>query len=860
MREFRVSCKIMTGFTVIHRCVLLSTFLTLQLLLCITATDTLEANQIIEDGSLLISKGGKFALGFFHPGHSSSSNRSYLGIWYHKVTPQTVVWVANRNSPVNRTSGVLALDGHGCLVLYSSHDQRRVPLWSANATSSVDTYVAQLLDSGNLVLLQGLPEQRRMVWQSFDYPTDTALPGMRIGLNLRTGFDRNLTSWRSPDDPGIGNYSFQVHPNGSPQFFLYQKPNGNHYWRSGSWPWAHFPDLYNYTFVNGEDEVYFSFTVGDENLLLRIVVDDTGTMKRLRWHENDERWKEYWSAPKSRCDYYGQCGVNSLCDPNNVNSFECTCLPGYEPRSPGSWRLRDGSAGCVRKRLKPSSFCERGEGFLRLDNIKVPDTSAAVWVSRSMTQAACEEACRSNCSCSAYSRRYLEGKEKGCLAWYGELNDTVIFLDSGDDLFVRVDSHELAENLRKLSGDDAVVKVKLAIVVPSVASVLFAMSIFVYFRLRSWKRERVKSRWIKRVFDSAGGSNSSTGSLAATVLGANTIYPELPFFDLREIMTATQNFSPANKVGQGGFGEVYKGQLTNGEEVAVKRLSRSSGQGIEELKNEVVLIARLQHRNLVKLLGCCIEDEEQLLVYEYLPNKSLDSFLFDERRSPLLEWRIRFNILVGIARGILYLHQDSRFRIIHRDLKSSNVLLDAEMNPKISDFGLAKIFDSDHTQNKTSRVVGTYGYMSPEYAVFGKFSVKSDVFSFGAILLEVVSGKRINCFLHEAAPRTWIGHVWNLWSEKRVLEIMDPSLKECYVAEEALRCIQLGLLCVQEDAMDRPNMSAVVLMLNSETPIPSPKQPAFVFRRPGADANSVMAGGGDPCSINDLTLTGVVSR
>ncbi|CAI0420368.1 unnamed protein product, partial [Linum tenue] len=397
-----------------------------------------------------------------------------------------------------------------------------------------------------------------------------------------------------------------------------------------------------------------------------------------------------------------------------------------------------------------------------------------------------------------------------------------------------------SENLRKLSGDDAVVKVKLAIVVPSVASVLFAMSIFVYFRLRSWKRER--------------------GSLAATVLGANTIYPELPFFDLREIMTATQNFSPANKVGQGGFGEVYKGQLTNGEEVAVKRLSRSSGQGIEELKNEVVLIARLQHRNLVKLLGCCIEDEEQLLVYEYLPNKSLDSFLFDERRSPLLEWRIRFNILVGIARGILYLHQDSRFRIIHRDLKSSNVLLDAEMNPKISDFGLAKIFDSDHTQNKTSRVVGTYGYMSPEYAVFGKFSVKSDVFSFGAILLEVVSGKRINCFLHEAAPRTWIGHVWNLWSEKRVLEIMDPSLKECYVAEEALRCIQLGLLCVQEDAMDRPNMSAVVLMLNSETPIPSPKQPAFVFRRPGADANSVMAGGGDPCSINDLTLTGVVSR
>ncbi|CAN1747817.1 G-type lectin S-receptor-like serine/threonine-protein kinase RKS1 [Linum perenne] len=723
-----------------------------------------------------------FALGFFSPG-SSSSNR-YLGIWYHKVTVQTVVWVANRNTPINGTSGVLSLDEHGSLVLYSSHDLR-APVWFANASSlSPDAYVAQLLDSGNLVLLQG----------------------------TRRRIDRSLTCWKSPNDPGIGDYSFKLDPRGSPQFFL--QTRADHYWRSGPWPWGKFPDIYNYTFVNNEDEIYFSFSVNDKSLLLRTVIDDSGTMKRLSWHGIDGQWKEYWSAPKYRCDSYGRCGVYSICDPNNVNMFECTCLPNYEPRNPSMWHLRDGSGGCVRKRLPSSAFCAPGEGFLRVVDIKIPDTSSAVWISRSTSQVACEEACRRNCSCSAYSMKYIQGKQSGCLAWYGELQDTVVFKDSGDDLFVRVDARELADNMRKFSGD-VELKIKLGIAVPSVASVLFAMAIFGYFRLRSWKREK-------------------------EVLGGSTIYPELPFYDLGSILIATNSFSLANKIGEGGFGTVYK-------------------QGIQELKNELLLIARLQHRNLVKLLGCCIEDDEQILVYEYVPNKSLDSFIFDETKRPLLNWRTRFNILVGIARGILYLHQDSRFRIIHRDLKSSNILLDEEMNPKISDFGLAKMFDSDQTQNKTTRVVGTYGYMSPEYAVFGKFSVKSDVFSFGIILLEVFSGMKINSFSQELPPRTLIGHVWELWRENRVLELMDPSLKESCVPEEVLRCVHVGLLCVQENATDRPNMSAVVLMLNSETPLPRPNKPAFIFRV--VDSMLGTVGGVDgPYSINDLTLTRVLAR
>ncbi|URD98745.1 receptor-like protein kinase [Musa troglodytarum] len=178
-------------------------------------------------------------------------------------------------------------------------------------------------------------------------------------------------------------------------------------------------------------------------------------------------------------------------------------------------------------------------------------------------------------------------------------------------------------------------------------------------------------------------------------------------FDLATLRSATNNFSDANKLGEGGFGPVYKGTLANGDDIAVKRLSRSSGQGLVEMKNEVILVARLQHRNLVRLLGCCLEEEEMLLVYEYLPNTSLDKRLFDPNRRGSLDWARRYKIIEGIARGLLYLHEDSRLRIVHRDLKASNILLDREMNPKISDFGLAKLFNIDETKGRTSRIAGT---------------------------------------------------------------------------------------------------------------------------------------------------------
>ncbi|XP_060196206.1 cysteine-rich receptor-like protein kinase 10 isoform X2 [Lycium barbarum] len=337
-------------------------------------------------------------------------------------------------------------------------------------------------------------------------------------------------------------------------------------------------------------------------------------------------------------------------------------------------------------------------------------------------------------------------------------------------------------------------------------------------------------------------------------------------YQLNTIRAATTNFSTDNKIGEGGFGVVYKGKLPNGQEIAVKRLSRSSGQGIEEFKNEIVLIANLQHRNLVRLLGYCFEGEEKLLVYEFVPNKSLDYFLFDPEKQQLLDWSRRYRIIGGIVRGLLYLHEDSRLRIIHRDLKASNILLDAEMNPKISDFGMARIFGIDQSEEITSRIVGTYGYMSPEYAMHGQYSVRSDVFSFGVLLLEIISGKKNSTFYQSDGAEDLLSYVWKNWRDGTPLNIMDPTFGESYSRNEVIQCIHIGLLCVQEDANERPTMASVVLMLNSySVTMRVPQEPGFFFHSrteilPKGLESDQSTSKSIPLSINDVSITELEPR
>ncbi|KDP20845.1 hypothetical protein JCGZ_21316 [Jatropha curcas] len=800
-----------------------------------TCLDTITSNQTFKEGNLLVAKGNEFAFGFFSPG--SSTNR-YLGIWFHKVSEKSVIWVANRNYPIVGSSGVLSINQNGDLVLYSDPHQK-VLVWSANLTvEGSDACVLQLLDSGNLVLLQGT--SKRIVWQSFDYPTDTLLPGMRLGLNQKAGLHWMLTSWRSTNDPGSGDYSLVLDTRGSPQFFIYKASRP--YCRSTPWPWATFLDIFDYTYVNNQNEIYYSYHLVGTSFITRAVVDHSGFVKWLRWHNNHGQWKTLWTIPENRCDVYANCGASSKCTPSNPDKFECSCLPGYQPKSPRDWHLRDASGGCVRKREDPSLLCGHGEGFVKVENAKLPDTSTAIWVNMNVSRKGCEQECSRNCSCSAYAGIDIVGRARGCLLWYGQLWDTLDHVDERFNLYVRVDAVELAQNERSSNG---FLGKELNILTLSIASAWITVFFFAYLWLRR-RRKGMKNKSENKVFDPVNGSIYYKNTLAAHELGGNSHPRDITFFDLGTIVAATNHFSSGNKLGKGGFGSVYKGQLINGQEVAVKRLSKSSGQGIEEFKNEVMLIAKLQHRNLVKLLGYY--------------NDKIENLVVDQTRRSVLDWKKRFNIITGIGRGILYLHQDSRLRIIHRDLKSSNILLDAEMNPKISDFGMARILRADQIQEKTNRVVGTYGYMSPEYAVLGNFSVKSDVFSFGVVLLEIVSGKKSNGFKQEDSSFCLIGHVWELWSKDDVLKIVDSSLEGSYPPHEVLRCIQIGLLCVQENAIDRPAMFEVILMLSSETALPSPKKPAFIFIASSSNNNSFGAGEERSSSVNEVTITAFVAR
>ncbi|CAA0396230.1 unnamed protein product [Arabidopsis thaliana] len=340
-------------------------------------------------------------------------------------------------------------------------------------------------------------------------------------------------------------------------------------------------------------------------------------------------------------------------------------------------------------------------------------------------------------------------------------------------------------------------------------------------------------------------------------------------FDFRAIKAATSNFHKSNKLGHGGFGAVYKGMFPNGTEVAAKRLSKPSDQGEPEFKNEVLLVARLQHKNLVGLLGFSVEGEEKILVYEFVPNKSLDHFLFDPIKRVQLDWPRRHNIIEGITRGILYLHQDSRLTIIHRDLKASNILLDAEMNPKIADFGLARNFRVNQTEANTGRVVGTFGYMPPEYVANGQFSTKSDVYSFGVLILEIIGGKKNSSFHQiDGSVSNLVTHVWRLRNNGSLLELVDPAIGENYDKDEVIRCIHIGLLCVQENPDDRPSMSTIFRMLtNVSITLPVPQPPGFFFRErsePNPLAERLLPGPSTSmsftCSVDDASITSVRPR
>ncbi|KAH6775705.1 S-locus lectin protein kinase family protein [Perilla frutescens var. hirtella] len=797
--------------------------------------NTINTTQILRDnGESLISSGGIFELGFFSP--NNSENR-YVGIWYKKITVKTVVWIANRNNPLTDRSGMLRVIDSGALLLLNATN---TTIWSTDSNNNTSSskqiaFVARLLDSGNLVVTDANDENpENYLWQSFDYPTDTSLPGMKLGKNFVTGLEVHITSPKSEGDLSSGDYTYHCDPTGYPQNVI--KKGDVVTYRTGPWNGKGFSgnpnlqknNIFTYGVVINEREVYYHYDLINDSVITRFTISESGVGHRWIWVDRTQEWNSYLTIPLDNCDIYNGCGPYGTC--NIKNSPSCGCLDRFKPKDPQGWERGDWSNGC--NRSTPLN-CEKGDGFLRYTGIKLPDTRSSRY-NKSISLDECKVVCSKDCSCMAFSSLDISRGNNGCLLWFGDLVD-IREISPGQEIYIRMASSELGSRRRKR--EILIITLSLVISILVICLVLYSKK-----RKKADHQLPETDRSNLNYVDNHPDESCPNKDI------------ELPLFDLATLMKATDSFSLNNKLGEGGFGPVYKGWLDEGQEIAVKRLSRTSLQGGDEFKNEVICIAKLQHRNLVKLLGCCIQGEEKMLVYEYMTNRSLDLILFDPMKSKLLDWPRRFNIINGIARGLMYLHQDSRLRVIHRDLKASNILLDSNMNPKISDFGLARTFGGDETGANTSRVVGTYGYMSPEYAAEGIFSVKSDVFSFGVIVLEIVSGKRNRGFSHRDHHLNLLGHAWMLYKDERSLELVDPCIINACDLLEAARTIHIGLLCVQELPQDRPTMSSVVLMLGNDGVLPEAKHPGFFTGR-DLLRNETSVSSNTSTSTNAMTIT-----
>ncbi|XVF04052.1 hypothetical protein REPUB_Repub05bG0047800 [Reevesia pubescens] len=395
----------------------------------------------MKDGETLVSAGGSFELGFFSPGSSKSR---YLGIWYKKVSTGTVVWVANREASVSDTSGVLSVNDRGILAILN---RTRSIVWSSNTSRNAQDPVAQLLESGNFVVKdRNDTDPENLLWQSFDYPCDTFLPGMKIGRNFVTGFDRYISSWKSTDDPAPGQYSIRLDPRGLPQLVILKGPEI--LFRGGSWNGVYFTGkpvlkanpVYSYEFVSNKNEVYYKYETRNSSIFSRYLLNPSGLVQRSIWNERKNDWEVFSTAQADQCSIYAFCGAYATCSTNK--SPPCTCLEGFMRRSasPRDLNSVNWSDGCARR---TPLVCDGGDSFLKHTGLKIPDTSKS-WADGSINLKECEKLCLKNCSCTAYANLDIREGGRGCLLWFGDLIDISDFTEGGQDLYIRLATADLS--------------------------------------------------------------------------------------------------------------------------------------------------------------------------------------------------------------------------------------------------------------------------------------------------------------------------------------------------------------------------------------------------------------------------------
>ncbi|CAN6691217.1 unnamed protein product [Malus baccata var. baccata] len=534
------------------------------------AVYSIGPSQSIFDGRTLVSKDGSFELGFFSPG--SSKNR-YLGIWYNykNIPVQTVVWVANRCNPITDLSGVLMINNTGYLVVLG---QNKTVFWSTNSVRHAESARVQLLDSGNLVLTDGKDgNSGTYLWQSFDYPSDTLLPGMKLGWDLRTGLKRRISAWKNAEDPCPGNFTYGIEMDlqAYPQAFVRN---------STSKIYRAIP-LNGLTFCGASEKhstrysLYYMYNPTIKSITSRIVLNQTtSSCARFHWKKESQAWTVHSSRPRDLCDRYSFCGANSNCILGQ--SPVCQCLKGFKPKSQEKWNLTDWSLGCVRN--EPLSCQGRDkDGFVKFVGLKLPDTTHS-WVDKTINLKECRAKCLKNCSCTAYRSSDIGGRT-GCTIWFGDLIDIAQVSAGGQEIFIRMPASELVPfasikvkelTLLFMAEEKNDGKVKTAVIVAVVVVVVFSGLLLVgcYIRRSRKKFEgkltyphhlsNIEFKFLTTMSISTTCEKTEIRQRDQDNEGARNGELELPLFELTTLVSATDNFSSNNKLGEGGFGPVYK--------------------------------------------------------------------------------------------------------------------------------------------------------------------------------------------------------------------------------------------------------------------------------------------------------------
>uniref|UniRef100_A0A2N9GBL1 Receptor-like serine/threonine-protein kinase n=1 Tax=Fagus sylvatica TaxID=28930 RepID=A0A2N9GBL1_FAGSY len=771
--------------------------------------DTLTGTSLSVDqpSDILVSANGEFSAGFFPVG----DNAFCFSIWMTRPSVPTIVWMANRDDPVDGKGSKLSVLNEGKLILTNSVG---ITVWttrtSALTSSEATNLQLQLLNTGNLVLHNS--KSNFFIWQSFDSPTDTLLPQQALTMVS------SLISKRSQDDYSSGNYKL-FFDNDNVLRLLFQGPAMTSlYWPD---PWIEDPgevgrSKYNTSRNALLDDLgcfwssdHFTFFANDYGVVThrRLTLDPDGNLRLYSLKEMNGRWDWVvtWQVLSQPCTIHGICGPNSLCSYDHVFGRRCSCLQGFKMKDNTDW-----SYGCEPEFSVSCNHTDESS-FVQLEHVEYYGSDLNF--TKNLTFELCQEKCWSfGCNCKGFQYKFI--KEEGIYYCYPKFllinghyspnfvgdfylrvpKDGIFYNKTPHEEFKLACSGQIPKQQRR-TYENKTVKLLLWFAIALGGVELTCIVMVWFFLLRTRKRP-----------DPAAQGYLLTNRFQR--------------FSFDELRKATRGFKEV--IGQGAGGIVYKGVLPDQRVAAIKRLNEAN-QGESEFLAEVNTIGMLNHMYLIEMWGYCAEGKHKLLVYEYMEHGSLAGNL----RSNVLDWKKRFDIAVGTAKGLAYLHEECLEWVLHCDVKPQNILLDANYQPKVADFGLSKLLSRSNIDHSSfSKMRGTRGYMAPEWVYNLPITSKVDVYSYGIVLLEMVTGKspsgmhisdnggtrehkrlvtlvRENLDIENDITMSWIE------------EIIDPMMAGIYDKAKMELLVTVALQCVAEDKDDRPTMNQVVEMLLS---------------------------------------------